>query len=183
MTLPQLAKNTLETYIKKGEIISLPSELPKHFLKKRNGVFVTIENSNALRGCIGTYLPTKENIAMEIISNTISAGTKDYRFEPITEKELSYLSYTIYILKKPEKIGIFDNIFSQSIKTKLKQKLNPKKYGIIIKSGFKTGLLLPDLKNVDTIEKQILIASEKAGINLTKNSVKIFRFDVQKYTE
>lgn len=179
-----LAKQAVENYIKEKKIISPPETLPKEFLTKKFGTFVTIEKNGQLRGCIGTYLPTKENIAKEIIANSIAAATEDYRFGPIREEELFYLSYAVYILNKPEQI--------KDIKA-----LNPKKYGIIVKSqGFsspdvifdpaprpyqKSGLLLPDLEGVDTVQKQISIACQKGGIDPQKEKIIIYKFSVEKY--
>jgi len=183
--LVSLAKFTVENYIREGKMISPPADLPKEFLKKRAGTFVTIEKNGQLRGCIGTYLPIRENIAEEVIYNAIAAATEDYRFGPIEKKELSSLSYTVYILSEPELV--------REIK-----ELDPKKYGIIVKTmpitgptGIdvvfnghfvaKTGLLLPDLEDVDTIEKQISIACQKGGINPTREKILIYRFTAEKY--
>jgi len=163
-----LAKKTVETFIKKGEIISPPEDLPKEFLEKKAGTFVTIEKNGNLRGCIGTYLPTRENIAQEIIQNAIAAATEDYRFGPIQEKELSSLSYTVYILSEPELV--------RDIK-----ELDPQKYGIIVKTEIKTGLLLPDLEGVDTIEQQLSITCQKGGIDPLGEKIFIYRFTVEKY--
>ena len=194
--LVSLAKNTVEKYIREGKIISVPSDLPEEFLSRKAGTFVTIEKcaSSAhpplrreckLRGCIGTYLPTKENIAEEVIHNAIAAATEDYRFGPIQKEELPYLSYTVYILSEPELV-------------KNLKELDPKKFGIIVKTkGFlpssdvifnpspqpyqKTGLLLPDLEGVDTIEKQISIACQKGGIDPEREKIFIYKFTVEKY--
>jgi len=163
-----LAKNTVENYIEKREIISLPENLPEEFLIKKSGVFITIMKNKELRGCIGSYLPTKENIAEEIIANTIAAATEDYRFGPIQKEELPELSYMVYILNKPELV--------KDIK-----ELNPKKYGIIVKSGPRTGLLLPDLEGIKTTEKQISIACQKAGIDPAQEKILIYKFTVEKY--
>ena len=163
-----LAKKTVETFIKKGEIISPPEDLPKEFLEKKAGTFVTIEKNGNLRGCIGTYLPTRENIAQEIIQNAIAAATEDYRFGPIQEKELSSLSYRVYILSEPELV--------RDIK-----ELDPQKYGIIVKTEIKTGLLLPDLEGVDTIEQQLSITCQKGGIDPLVEKIFIYRFTVEKY--
>jgi len=180
-----LAKQTVETFIKEGKIISPPNDLPKEFLEGKAGTFVTIEKNGDLRGCIGTYLPTRENIAEEIIHNAVAAATEDYRFGPIQEKEFSFLSYTVYILSEPELVNDL-------------KELEPKKYGIIIKTMpitrpngadvvfnghfvAKTGLLLPDLGSVDTIEKQISIACQKGGIDPEKEKILIYRFTVEKY--
>ena len=164
----QLAKSAVEKYIKEGEVIQPPQGLPAEFFQKRAGVFVTIENNKQLRGCIGTYLPTKGNIAEEIIFNAISAATKDYRFNSIIKEELLYLSYTVYVLNPPEPI-------------KNTKELNPKKYGVLVKSGMKSGLLLPDLGGVDTIKQQISIACQKAGIDQEIEEITIYKFTVEKY--
>jgi|YelNatPaOPRAMG01_1025707.scaffolds.fasta_scaffold194070_2 AmmeMemoRadiSam system protein A len=172
--LTQIAKMAVENYIKEGKIIDVPKNVPERFKKEKAGTFVTIEKKlpnskeKELRGCIGTYLPTKENIAKEIISNAISAATKDFRFGEIKKEELPYLSYTVYILSKPQKVLSLEE-------------LNPKKYGIIVKSGFKTGLLLPDLKGINTKEEQIFYACQKAGIDPQKEVVEIYKFSAEKY--
>jgi len=187
-----LAKSTVESYVKEGKIIEPPKDLPKEFFQRKAGVFVTIytkykilDTKYQLRGCIGTYLPTRKNIAEEIVQNAIAAATEDYRFGPIQPAELAYLSYEVSILSKPEPV--------KDIKD-----LDPKKYGIIVKSqGFvaggdvifntspksyqKTGLLLPDLDEVDTIEKQISIACQKGGIDPRTEKIIIYKFIVEKY--
>ncbi len=163
-----LAKSAVETYIKQGKIISPPLDLPKEFFERKSGVFITIENNNQLRGCIGTYLATKENIAKEIIANAIAAATRDYRFAPITTEELPHLSYTVYLLNEPE---LVKNI----------KELNPKKYGVLVKSGLKSGLLLPDLEGVNRVEQQLSIACQKAGINPDREKIVVYRFTVEKF--
>jgi AmmeMemoRadiSam system protein A len=181
--LVSLAKLAIENYVKEGKIISPPEDLPKEFLEKRAGTFVTIEKNGNLRGCIGTYLPIQECIAKEVIQNAIAAATEDWRFGPVQKEELPYLSYTVYILSEPELIKDISE-------------LDPKKYGIIVKNvpisptgdvifnGHfvpKTGVLLPDLEGVDTIEKQVSIACQKAGIDFAKEKILIYKFTVEKF--
>jgi AmmeMemoRadiSam system protein A len=180
-----VAKRAVENYIKNGTIIEPPENLPDDLLKKKSGVFVTIMKNGELRGCIGTYLATKKNIAQEIIANAIAAATEDYRFGLITKEELPYLSYTVYILNTPE---IVEN----------EKKLDPKKYGIIVKTApilssqrsdvifngvvpAKSGLLLPDLEGIDTTEQQISIACQKGRINPKREKILIYRFTVEKH--
>ncbi len=104
---------------------------------------------------------------METISNAISAATKDPRFPPVREDELDELSYSVDVLSSPEKIKHIGE-------------LDPRKYGIIVVSGFSRGLLLPDLEGVDTVEEQIRITKMKAGI-LPGEEVEIYRFEVRRY--
>lgn len=189
MILSQLAKEAVENYIKEGKIIN-PKNLSQEYFSQRKGVFVTIkfekESKNGkkesfLRGCIGTYLPLRENIVQEVISNAIAAATEDYRFEKIREEELPYLSYVVYILNEPEEVSSLEE-------------LNPKKYGIIVKSqiissnnalfnghqSFKTGLLLPDLPEINTVEEQFFYACKKGEIDPQKEKIRIYRFTVEK---
>lgn len=191
MNLVELAKLAVENYIKEGKIISPPDGCPEEFVSRKAGTFVTIEkqlttnDKRQLRGCIGTYLPTKENVAEEVISNAIMSATEDYRFGPVLEEELSALSYTVYILNEPELI--------KDIK-----ELNPKKYGVIVKTipiigpdktdvvfdghiPHKSGLLLPDLEGINTPEEQVLIACQKGGIDPSKEKIIIYRFSATKY--
>ncbi|MCJ7804152.1 AmmeMemoRadiSam system protein A [Patescibacteria group bacterium] len=149
-----LAKQTVETYIKTGKIISPPKDLPKEMLTRHAGVFVSLHlKDGSLRGCIGTFVPTKKNIALEIIANAISSAIQDPRFPQITEAELEKLTYSVDILSTSKTIS--------------KDKLSdPKKYGLIVSSqDGRKGLLLPNLPGVNTIEEQIKICRMKAGIN------------------
>ena len=170
-TLIVLVKKIVEAYIKEEKIIKAEDNLIKEFSEKKAGVFITIEKNKNLRGCIGTYLPTRDNIIEEIIQNAISAATEDYRFGPIQENELPFLSYTVSILEKPELI-------------KNRKELNPKEYGIIIKTlnyPPKSALLLPDLEGIDTIEKQISITCQKGNIDQLKEEIIIYKFRIKKY--
>lgn len=149
-----LAKKTVETHVKTGNVLPLPKNLPEKMTTQRAGVFVSIHKKDgSLRGCIGTFLPSKKNVAEEIIANAIAAVTRDPRFPPVTEKELPNLVYSIDILSKPKKLDA------------RRYTLDPKKYGLIVttKNG-RRGLLLPDIPGVKTAKEQIEICKRKAGI-------------------
>ncbi len=154
----RLAVNTIESYITNNkkpsakELLSGFSETEvNELILTRAGAFVSIHEHGRLRGCIGTIAPVRESIAEEIISNAISASTKDPRFEPIEESELPYLDVSVDILGEPKVI-------------ESKDELDVKRYGVIVSCGSKRGLLLPDLDGVDTVEDQISIAMKKGGI-------------------
>ncbi len=57
-----------------------------------------------------------------------------------------------------------------------------KKYGILVKGGHQTGLLLPDLEGIDTVDKQLSIAKKKAGLK-ADSQIDIFRFKVKRFKE
>ena len=162
----KLAKNAVEKHILKNNTLMSPDEQVAE-MKDKAGVFVSIKKSGELRGCIGTFLPSTDNVADEIIQNAISAATSDPRFLPVGSNELPELEYSVDILSVPEEV-------------KSSEELDPKRYGIIVKSGNQRGLLLPDLEGVDTVDEQIRIALIKAGIS-SDEQIELFRFEVKRY--
>ena len=164
--LVKLAKETVEQYIRDGKIIKPPAE-PAPEMTEKAGVFVSIKKKGELRGCIGTFQPTAENVASEIIQNAISAATQDPRFAPVNSSELDDLEYSVDVLTKPERVGS-------------KKDLDPERYGVIVKSGVRRGLLLPDLEGVNTVDEQVGIACMKAGIDSDEN-IELYRFEVKRY--
>ena len=111
--------------------------------------------------------PTQESIAAEVAANAVSAGTRDPRFYPVQEEELEDLEYSVDVLLPPEPAGSPAD-------------LDPKKYGVIVKSGRRQGLLLPNLEGIDTAEEQVAIARQKAGIT-PHEPVDLERFEVIRY--
>ncbi len=164
--LVQLAKNTIETYVTSGEVISPPVELTPE-MKQKAGVFVSLHKFGELRGCIGTFEPTRPSVAQEIISNAISSATRDPRFPPVAPEELEDLEYSVDVLTTPKRV-------------KNQKELDPRKYGVIVECGFRRGLLLPDLEGVDTVDEQIDICRMKAGID-SSESIHLYKFEVQRY--
>ena len=120
-----------------------------------------------LRGCIGTIGPVEDSIAEEIISNGISAVSRDPRFQPVREDELDLLEINVDVLGSPEYIDGPDQ-------------LDVKRYGVIVSCGSRRGLLLPDLEGVDTVEDQISIAMRKGGIT-PSDDYRLQRFEVVRY--
>jgi AmmeMemoRadiSam system protein A/AmmeMemoRadiSam system protein B len=159
-----LARQSLEYTVKVKRNMELPKNLPEELIDNQGGVFVSIYKNKRLRGCVGTFVATTENLALEIIQNAVSAGFADNRFDEVRVGELRELTYKVDILSPPEPI---DSI----------SKLNPKKYGVIVRSGRKKGLLLPDLEGIDTVEEQVEIAKKKAGIT-EEESIELERFSV-----
>lgn len=169
MTNPvQLARQAISTYIIEGKILEAPKDLSRE-MQKKAGVFVSLKKHGELRGCIGTFAPTTKNIAHEIIRNSIESATRDPRFSPVTADEISDLVISVDVLTEPEKI--------ESIKD-----LDAKRFGVIVKSGNKRGLLLPALEGVETPEEQIEICRRKGGISHNE-PIELFRFEVKRYTE
>ena len=162
-----LAKDSILYYLEHHKLMDVPTPLPEE-LQDKAGAFVSLHKHGALRGCIGTFLPMQLSVASEIIHNAVSAAMRDPRFPSVRLEEMADIDISVDVLGTPEAIDSPD-------------KLNPKKYGVIVMSHAHTGLLLPDLDGVDTVEQQIEIAKQKAGIP-AHIKPDLYRFTVTRYT-
>jgi len=168
--LPRLARSAIETFVREGRLIEKPQKLSP-LLKERAACFVSIKTLDGdLRGCIGTIEPVKDTLAEELIANAVNAATRDPRFSPVREDELSTLRYSVDVLHAPEPAQFED--------------LDPKTYGVIVEdeSNLRRGLLLPDIEGVETARQQVEIAARKAGIS-PGTPLKLSRFRVERFRE
>ena len=146
-------------------------ETAEELLSIRRGCFVSLHKTDgSLRGCIGTIEPQEENLYQEIFRNAVSAASRDSRFNPLSEDELEDIEISVDVLTEPEQIFDLD-------------KLDPEIFGVIVKdNSYHRAVLLPSIPTIDTIEKQIEIVKQKAGLSKTKNSdLKFYRFTSNRY--
>ena len=92
---------------------------------------------------------------------------KEPRFSPIEQDELDKLTISVDVLGVTEAIDSMD-------------KLDVKRYGVVVTKGYRRGLLLPNLSGVDTEEEQIDIAKQKAGIR-EEEEAELERFEVVRH--
>ena len=175
----RIARTSLETYVRTGKCLPFSAaeemiaeeadeEEKKELLEKKAGCFVSVHREGSLRGCIGTIAPVRICVAEEILRNAVSAAVRDPRFPEITSDELPYLEISVDILGPTEKISSPDQ-------------LDVKKYGVVVTKGLRRGLLLPNLEGVDTVEQQIAIAAQKAGLDADEVDFDLERFEVVRH--
>jgi AmmeMemoRadiSam system protein A len=165
-----LARHAVESYVRHGR--SVEARLPADAGPARAGVFVSLHSADgSLRGCLGTFLPTKATLAEEIVSNAVSAATRDPRFFPVSPAELEGLSVSVDVLGEPEEVAGPDE-------------LDPRRYGLIVRADDgRQALLLPDLAGVDTVERQLELTCRKGGINPLRDRYRLLRFSVARHEE
>ena len=168
-----LARLNIEHFVRYAKPLpEIPVELRQALAGVRAAVFVSLHTRDQeLRGCIGTILPCEENVADEIMRNSISACSRDSRFPPLGPEELAGLDIRVDVLSEPETV-------------KDRSELDAKRYGVIVStSDGRRGLLLPDLDGVDTVEEQISIACRKGWIDERSEPFQIQRFTVTRHKE
>lgn len=132
-----------------GQRAPRPPDHPLYAI--RAACFVTLKKRGELRGCVGTLAPVEPDLGREIMRNARSSAFDDPRFEPVGVDELEALHCSVDILSPSEACSYAD--------------LDPARYGVIVRSGLRRGVLLPDLQGVDSPEVQVRIAQQKAGIH------------------
>ena len=164
----RLAREVLEHYYngQKEHLYDI-AQVPQELSGCRAGVFVSLKKHGQLRGCIGTISPVQNSIAEEIAANAVSAAVRDPRFNPVVRAELRELDISVDIMAEPEPVADITE-------------LDPKRYGVIVSSGSRRGLLLPDLEGIDTSAEQVAAAKQKAGLE-PHEKVNLERFEVVRY--
>ena len=147
----------------------MPDPPPEDFYSRQAACFVSIKKNGELRGCMGTLDPVERDLAHEIVRNAQAAAFSDPRFPPLVLGELPALKFSVDVLSSPEQVDSHEQ-------------LDCKKYGVIVGCDYRRGVLLPDLDGVESVEHQLEIACQKAGISAGEE-FQAHRFTVDRYGE
>ena len=171
--LVKTARKAVTEFLSNGNRMKLESDLEEKF-SFNSGVFVTLNNPDGLRGCIGFPIPEKK-LSHAIVEGAIAAATEDPRFPSVKTNELNDIVFEVTVLTPPVEIDVSDP-------TEYLEKIKVGRDGLIIKHSFSSGLLLPQVP-VEygwNVEEFLQHTCEKAGLarDTWKNeSVKIEKFE------
>jgi uncharacterized protein (TIGR00296 family) len=178
--LIKLARKAIENYLERKEKISPPKNLPKKFYEKL-GVFVTLEKGHELRGCIGYPFPTRP-LVEALIDSAIDSALNDDRFPPVQKNELKDICIEVSILGKLELLKVNDP-------REYLDKIEIGKHGLVVESGWFSGLLLPQVALDYGMSKEEFLSHTclKAGLSSDawKDTVntKVYRFSAIVFSE
>ncbi len=143
-------------------------------LKENCGAFVTLKEGGQLRGCIG-YIQAVKPLYQTVIDVAKSAAINDYRFNPVTQDELGKLEYEISVLTPLKKIKDINEI-------------EVGKHGLVMKKGFNSGLLLPQVATEYNWDRETFLKEtcRKAGLPQDAwkdKSTEIYTFSAEVFGE
>jgi len=173
VVLVKTARKAVTEFLSNGNRMKLESEFEEKF-SFNSGVFVTLNNPDGLRGCIGFPMPEKK-LSHAIIEGAIAAATEDPRFPSVKTNELNDIVFEVTVLTPPVEIDVSDPM-------EYLEKIKVGRDGLIIRHSFSSGLLLPQVP-VEygwNVEEFLQHTCEKAGLSRDtwKNeSVKIEKFE------
>jgi hypothetical protein len=133
----RLARSSIEMWVEKRKTTPAPKDMPEEFRTMR-GVFTTLNTwpEGELRGCIGYPYPVLP-LVTAIIKSGIEA-TQDPRFPELETDEIDKVTVEVSILTEPDTINV-------KKPEDYPKKINIGEDGLIIKLGFSSGLLLPQV--------------------------------------
>ena len=151
--LLKLARKSIESYFSKQDINL--SDYKK--FDKEQGVFVTLNKHQKLRGCIGFPYPT-EDLCNAVFDAARAAAFEDPRFPAVKEEELKDIDIEISVLTVPKPIEGAPEDYVKHIKIG--------EDGLILKSPVSSGLLLPQVftEYKATPEKALEMLCQKSGL-------------------
>ena len=173
VVLVKTARKAVTEFLSNGNRMKLESDLEEKF-SFNSGVFVTLNNPDGLRGCIGFPMPEKK-LSHAIVEGAIAAATEDPRFPSVKTNELNDIVFEVTVLTPPIVVDVSDPM-------EYLEKIKVGRDGLIIRHSFSSGLLLPQVP-VEygwNVEEFLQHTCEKAGLarDTWKNeSVKIEKFE------
>ena len=127
--LLQIARESIVSYVRDG---TQKNFIEKDTLLNENmGAFVTLHEGGELRGCIGN-MAGRGPLYKTVASMAIEAATGDQRFSPVSAREIEKLDIEISVLSPLKKVASFNDVKIPG-------------HGVIIRSGFRSGVYLPQV--------------------------------------
>jgi AmmeMemoRadiSam system protein B/AmmeMemoRadiSam system protein A len=127
--LLQIARESITNFVKDGKRSTFTEADPA--LNQPIGAFVTLHEAGELRGCIGNMVGSGP-LYQTVAAMAIEAATGDPRFKRLTPAEI-------------DKIGIEISVLSPLQKVKSADEIKIPGHGVIVKSGFNSGVYLPQV--------------------------------------
>ena len=160
----RLARHALEARVR--GLAAPPGPVDRSFAVPY-GVFVTLLCGGELRGCLGR-LDLDTELPVAVIELAAAVSDSDPRFDAVCEAELDTLEIEVSLLTTPREVVALDEI-------------DIGRHGLIVESGSKRGLLLPQVASDNGWDAAMLVAQTclKAGLhrNAWPHGARLFAFE------
>lgn len=149
ITLLTIARKTISSEFTNSKV---SEENSNSNLATRSGAFVTLTINKHLRGCIG-FIESVKPLYQTVQDAAYLAAFQDYRFPPLTEKELNKIKIEISVLSEALPANSYDEIVIG-------------KHGLIVEEMGKKGLLLPQVATENNMNREEFLSCvcNKAGL-------------------
>jgi len=135
--LLRLARQALELGVHSQPLPPLDLESIPPRLREPGASFVTLTRKGELRGCVGTlepYMPLAEDVR----EHAVAAALQDFRFPPVTPRELPEIEIEISRLTPPEPLDY-------TRPEELPSRIRPGIDGVVLRDGLRRATFLPQV--------------------------------------
>jgi AmmeMemoRadiSam system protein B/AmmeMemoRadiSam system protein A len=146
-----IARESIAQYLRDG---TMPQFIiTEHNLLRDSGAFVTLEQADELRGCVG-HIFARQPLYAAVQQAAVSAATEDPRFPPLAPGELEQIVIEISVLSPLKRVTDTENI-------------EVGRHGVVIVAEGRSGLLLPQVASDEgwSREQFLEAVSRKAGLS------------------
>ncbi|MEO6214348.1 MAG: AmmeMemoRadiSam system protein A, partial [Vicinamibacterales bacterium] len=166
--LLRVAREAMTAHVLGGRAGPLDRSLK---LPDASGVFVTIKQRGALRGCLGT-LQCRAGLVTEVARCARDSASEDPRFPPVAPADLTELSLEVSVLGPLERID-----------PRHQGVVAVGRHGLVVEDGPSRGLLLPQVavERGWTVEQFLRQTCHKAGLapDCWSRGARVYRFDAE----
>lgn len=132
-----LARQALELGVHSQPLPPLDLESIPPRLREPGASFVTLTRKGELRGCVGAlepYMPLAEDVR----EHAVAAALQDFRFPPVTPRELPEIEIEISRLTAPEPLDY-------TRPEELPSRIRPGIDGVVLRDGLRRATFLPQV--------------------------------------
>jgi hypothetical protein len=148
------------------------------WLKEEGACFVTLTQSQQLRGCIGT-LEAHRPLLADVKANAQAAAMRDPRFSPLTAAELDRTEIEVSVLSAMQALQFTDE-------TEALAQLQPGVHGVVFEFGRHRSTFLPQVwEQLPSVGEFMTHLKYKAGLsaNFWAEEVRLSCYTVSKWKE
>lgn len=102
----KLAYDAIEYYLENKTYLR---DFDEKFKKNSNGIRIEVKINGRLKGISGSIFPTRKNLGLDIVHETVNAGFFDLKFNPITKENLKDLEIKVFEYFDVEKLRFIED--------------------------------------------------------------------------
>lgn len=168
--LLKVARSTVSDYAQKGFYETHPKPISQALLRK-GMCFTTLKTPEGeLRGCMGVL--EEREVLLNVVKSAYLAAFEDPRFYPVRSSEVPSLKFEISVLTP--------------FKEARPEEVVPGRHGIMVKGGWKAGLLLPQVATEHSMNREEFLEAlmHKAGMSPKEfNSSRLYTFEAEVFSD
>ncbi|PKO25173.1 MAG: AmmeMemoRadiSam system protein A [Betaproteobacteria bacterium HGW-Betaproteobacteria-8] len=156
--------------------VAIEESLP--WLQEPGATFVTLTQSEQLRGCIGS-LQAHRPLLQDIKANAYAAAFRDPRFSPLQAHELDETEVEVSLLSAMQPLQFRDEQHAWS-------QLRAGEDGVVLEFGSYRSTFLPQVwEQLPEVSDFMARLKQKAGLHAAfwHEDVRLYRYTVQKFRE